>query len=108
MKIRQLRKQHNISQKEFADKMNIAQTTYSGYETEQRAPDIETLKKIADFYGVSLDYLCEHETKTVAEFGTLNDAQIMAIKILLQLPESKFYEFLGRLKTVADLYNIKY
>lgn len=108
MKIRELRKSRNLSQKEFAEAMNIAQTTYSGYETEQRAPDIETLKKIADYYGVSLDYLCEHETKNVAEFGQLNDAQIMAIKILLQLPESKFFEFLGRLKTIADLYNIKY
>ena len=108
MKIKELRKQNHKTQHEVANFLKIAQTTYSGYETQQRTPDIETLKKIADYYGVSLDYLCEHETKSVAEFGTLNDAQIMAIKILLQLPESKFFEFLGRLKTIADLYNIKY
>ena len=108
MKIKELRKQNHKTQLEIANAIQIAQTTYSGYETEQRTPDIETLKKIADYYGVSLDYLCEHETKNIAEFGVLNDAQLMAVKILLQLPESKFYEFLGRLKTIADLYNIKY
>ena len=108
MKIKELRKQNNKKQTDIAEFLHIAQTTYSGYELETSEPNIETLKKIADYYGVSLDYLCEHETKSVAEFGQLNEAQIIAIKILLQLPESKFFEFLGRLKTIADLYNIKY
>lgn len=108
MKLKELRKNNKQTQQDMANYLNIAPTTYSGYELGTSEPTIETLKKIADYYGVSLDYLCEHETKTVAEFGTLNDAQIMAIKILLQLPESKFFEFLGRLKTIADLYNIKY
>lgn len=108
MRLKELRKAKNISQTEIAKEIGTTQNGYSKYELEQVEPNIETLKKIADYYGVSLDYLCEHETKSVAEFGTLNDAQIMAIKILLQLPESKFFEFLGRLKTIADLYNIKY
>ena len=108
MKLKELREKSAITQKTLSSQLAISPASYNNYETGKREPDIETLKKIADYYGVSLDYLCEHETKNVAEFGQLNDAQIMAIKILLQLPESKFFEFLGRLKTIADLYNIKY
>lgn len=108
MRLKELRKSKKISQTQIAKEIGTTQNGYSKYELEQVEPNIETLKKIADYYGVSLDYLCEHETKSVAEFGQLSEAQIIAIKILLQLPESKFFEFLGRLKTIADLYNIKY
>ena len=53
----QLRKQHNLSQQDIAEKLNISQQAYAHYENGKRMPNIETLIKIADFYNVSLDYL---------------------------------------------------
>ena len=57
----QLRKKRNLTQKDMADNLNIAQSTYSGYESGYRSPDIETLKKIACFFNVSIDYLLGNE-----------------------------------------------
>ena len=37
--------------------MNIANTTYNNYETGKREPDKETLKRFANFYHCSIDYL---------------------------------------------------
>lgn len=37
--------------------MEISRSTIAGYETERKEPDYETLKKIADFFNVSIDYL---------------------------------------------------
>ena len=108
MKLKELRKQNKITQEEIAKLLQITQRTYSGYEMEKSEPTIETLCKIADYYGVSLDYLCEHKTEQLADFGVITPAQKMAISILLKLPESNFYEYLGRLKTTADLLNIQY
>ena len=39
-------------------KHNLQKQTYQNYELEKREPDIETLKKLADYYDVSIDYIC--------------------------------------------------
>lgn len=55
--LKQLRGKHKLTQEEFAVKLGIARSTYSGYETGKTEPDNETLQKIADYFEVSTDYL---------------------------------------------------
>ena len=64
MRLKELRKSKGLTQDELASSLNIQQQTYGKYELNKREPDIQTLCKIADYYGVSLDYLCEHEQTT--------------------------------------------
>lgn len=52
-----LRKRMGITQKEISERLNMARTTYSGYENGSREPDNETLDKLAKFHDVSIDYL---------------------------------------------------
>ena len=57
-KIYQLRTTRgNKTQAEVAEKLHISRTAYAGYESGRNEPDLKTLVKIADLYGVSLDYL---------------------------------------------------
>ena len=60
-KIRYLRKHQELTQAEVADGINILQSTYSNYEQGTREPDFETLKKLANFFDVSIDYLLEND-----------------------------------------------
>ena len=60
-KIRYLRKHQELTQAEVADSINILQSTYSNYEQGTREPDFETLKKLANFFDVSIDYLLEND-----------------------------------------------
>lgn len=53
----ELRKEKNLTQQEISKLLKMARTTYSGYENGSREPDNVTLDKIANFYGVSVDYL---------------------------------------------------
>jgi len=55
--LRALRTENNITQKQLASHLNIARSTLAGYETKSHQPDFETLQKIANFFGVSIDYL---------------------------------------------------
>lgn len=57
-----LRKERNMSQSETAKKLNISTSTLSMYETGNREPNNELLSKLADFFGVSTDYLLGRET----------------------------------------------
>lgn len=58
-RIRNLREDRDISQKEMAAYLNVAQTTYSDYELGKINIPLDTLKKLALFFGTSIDYLLE-------------------------------------------------
>ena len=55
--IRNLREDHDKTQKELADYLNVKQTTYSKYELGKINIPVEVFIKLADFYNVSVDYL---------------------------------------------------
>ena len=52
-----LRKKHGLSQAQAAKEIGAAPRAYQNYEYETAEPRLSTLIRIADFYGVSLDYL---------------------------------------------------
>lgn len=60
--LKELRKTHSLSMKEFCTQCDISFNTYQNYETGKRIPTAEMLMKIADFYGVTTDYLLGRET----------------------------------------------
>ena len=56
-RIRALREDHDLTQKQIAKILNMSQTGYSQYETETNDIPTEVLKKLANFYNTSIDYL---------------------------------------------------
>ena len=57
MRLRDLREDHDLTQKQLGESINVPQRTYSSYETGSRMIPPEVLCTLADFYGVSVDYL---------------------------------------------------
>lgn len=55
--IKTLRKQMNITQEQLAQALNISSQAVSKWETHLSYPDITLLPSIADFFGVSIDFL---------------------------------------------------
>ena len=60
MKLKELRVEKNLLQKDVADMLNISQKTYSNYELESTQAPIEIYFKLSKFYGVTLDYLLDN------------------------------------------------
>lgn len=56
-RLKKLRKMKKISQLKLAMDLNMNQNTISRYENLEREADYKTLIKIADYFGVSIDYL---------------------------------------------------
>ncbi len=56
-RLKELRIKENIPQEVIAVEIGVARSTYACYESGKNEPDIATLIKIADIYGISLDYL---------------------------------------------------
>jgi len=57
LRIRDLREDRDFTQKQLAAYLQIHQTTYSDYELGRLNVPVPVLHKLADFYGVSVDYL---------------------------------------------------
>lgn len=62
-KLKELRKSRKIPQQVIADRFNVTRGTVSNWEIGRRIPNIKTLEKLAEFYGVGLDYFGKQDTK---------------------------------------------
>lgn len=56
-RIRDLREDKDLKQEDLAKLLNCTQACYSNYENGKRDIPTEVLRKLADFYNVSIDYL---------------------------------------------------
>ena len=55
--LRRLRTDHDYTQTQIAERLNISRQAYSNYETGNRIPDLDILIRIADIYHVTLEEL---------------------------------------------------
>ena len=111
-KLKTLRKSHNYTIQAVSDGIGIAVRTYQNYEYGQREISSEALFKLADFYGVTTDYLLGRDTgepdaidQLAAEFN-MTALERKILDNYLALPESMrddLMEFLEKsVKEVQD------
>lgn len=92
-RIKYLLDMKNIKQKDFAETLNISPSTMNGYIKNNREPDYEMLKKIAENLSVSTDYLLGlspsenevNEKNLIQKFSFLNDDQKEILKTVIEL-----------------------
>lgn len=75
-RVKDLRKQKNLSQSELAEMVGISYAQIGRYETKGSQPPAETLKKIADALGVSPDFLIYGTSDDKAK-TKLTDAELI-------------------------------
>lgn len=88
MKLRELRKSNNQTQEQIAKILNVAPSTYRGYELYTSEPSLATLIKLADYYNVSLDYLCERPFNN--QIGYVQDNRKPTMKKIAELNDKQF------------------
>ena len=81
----------DISQAEAAQRIGISQGTYSGYETGTRRIKLPMLQKIADVYGVTVDWLIGTEIpeQTQRPALALSDLEYNLVLKFRELPEGE-------------------
>ena len=57
LRLKELRESVGLSQYAFAEKFGISQSTVGNWEAGRREPNSATMQRIADFFGVTVDYL---------------------------------------------------
>lgn len=95
--LRTIRKSKGLSQAKMAEILCISPQAYSNYETGKRKPSSETLIKIANLYGVSVDYLLGKKPQT--EHG-----ETRIIPLLGAVPAGTPIEAIEDVEEYIDIY----
>lgn len=91
-KLRELRKKCRLTQAQLAEKLSLSPSTIGMYEQGRRLPDIETLQKIAEFFGVSLEFFLTKEDNNKNNqkyFEKQKDVARIMEDLLVELENSK-------------------
>lgn len=107
--LKSLRKSRGYNNmKEFCDASGISINTYQNYESGKRTPTADILLKLADFYGVTVDYLLGREPqketplRTFAKGVNLKELEEILIKEYLELNDKQREAVLGFLRRCID------
>ncbi len=92
--LRELLEERELSQKQLAEDLNISASAVGNYVRNNREPDFETLKKFADYFHVSTDFLLNHHTK---EGDPYLDQKILQIFHSLTAEQQELYIEQGKL-----------
>lgn len=103
-RLKELRENKGLSQEALADKLNIPRTSVTHYEnSDDRMPRQKRLNEIADFFGVSVDYLigrADTNKLNKAEENFLSDIDKLSIE---ELKNKHVLEIDGRLATKEEI-----
>ena len=122
--LKKLREQYGLTQKEMADILQIQRPSYTRYENNERQPDNDTLRMLANYFDVSIDYLLGYESESqeitharkVAQnlYTECSDLDIDLIEKKLGVNYATFKSWIDglgnyfndKLFLIADLFNV--
>ena len=84
-KIKELRIESGMTQKQLAERLGVAKSVVSYYEHGERFPSYDVLIKLSQIFHVTTDYLLNVEHDRMLDVSGLNEEQINAINNLINV-----------------------
>lgn len=88
-RIQSIRKQAGLTQVELADKIGVSKSQYIRYETKNVQPPADTMNKLADALGTSVDFLISGDKSDKAKASLKNSELLQRFKEMDSLPEDE-------------------
>ena len=73
-RLKELRKEHNLTQEDIGNLCDVAKNTVSNWENNVNQPSFEITKKLAEYFGVTIDYLLNFTQDDVDNMERLKQA----------------------------------
>lgn len=83
-RIRQLREAGGLTQVELARRLSVTKQSVSNWENNNIQPSVEIVVAIADFFGVTVDYLLDRDNKRQICAEGLTDVQIQHLNAIVK------------------------
>ena len=110
-RLKELRKEKNLTQKELGSKLNVTKVSVCCYEKNVRVPSLETLEDLSDIFGVSSDYFLGRDIPIVMEDSVDYSVKISKEELELlkqfRLHKDLYYRLLEDPKRMCELIDKK-
>lgn len=90
-----LRQEKGLTQKQLAKELNISNKAYWSYESNRTEPNIDTLKKISDYFHTTIDHIVGHEVPHQINKFKYTAEQLAVIEELESLDKEQCYMLLA-------------
>lgn len=81
--LKRLRKSHNLTQQELDSNVGLSKAVVSKYENGLGYPTFDTLIRIANYFGVTTDYMLGVDNGKTIDVSELNESQIESIQRII-------------------------
>lgn len=88
-KLKTLRTEAGMTQKELADRLGITKSVVSYYELQERTPSPDVLIRLADIFHVTTDYLLSITHKKMIDVSDLSDEDMRFLLITIETLRKK-------------------
>ena len=106
-RLREIREEHNLTQKQIAQILNVERSTYAGWETGKDTIPLRRLNKLSDYYKVSIDYLTGLSNVT-SKYRVIDlDAKVVGenLRILRKMHNLVLKDIFISLNTTSSTYS---
>ena len=102
-RLKELRKEHNLTQEDIGNLCDVAKNTVSNWENNVNQPSFEITKKLAEYFGVTIDYLLNFTQDDVDNMERLKQALKQAGMWDYSIDDMSREDFEKAMKIVAML-----
>ena len=102
-RLKELRKEHNLTQEDIGNLCDVAKNTVSNWENNVNQPSFEITKKLAEYFGVTIDYLLNFTQDDVDNIERLKQALKQAGMWDYSIDDMSREDFEKAMKIVAML-----
>ena len=103
MNLKTLRNNLNLTQEQLAQAVGLSRDTYKNYEQQRTEMPYSLLFKLADYFGVSIDYLLGHQTANTVWLDGMNETQKKLVEIVSMLTPAQANFALGYFSDMLGL-----
>lgn len=89
LRLKQLRLEKHLTQAQVAERIGVTPSMVSSYETDIRLPSFEVMLRIADLFGVTVDYLLCREDKRFLDISALSDQEAAVVCGMVEILKKK-------------------
>lgn len=116
MRLKELRKNSGLTQSALAKILNVTPTALSNWEIGKRMPSAEMLKRIADYFDVTVDYLLDYDSETFQRIYSkskieaaegVRDRMLESLEFIISgtMSASNHYNLISNKELVAGIKN---
>lgn len=88
-RLKLLRRKKHLTQAAVAHRIGVTASMVSSYETDIRLPSYEVMIRIADLFGVTVDYLLGRENKRLVDISELTDEEAAVVSDMVNVLKNR-------------------